>query len=78
MLPGFTTKPQGSGLGLAIVQQVVREHGGKLDFQSEVGKGCTVRVEFPINPSLDIVSGRMRLRPFIFEDMRELITEEAS
>jgi signal transduction histidine kinase len=78
LMPGFTTKPQGSGMGLAIVQQVVREHGGRLDFQSEVGKGSTVRVEFPTHPAPDVASGRMRLRPVIFEDMRELMTEEVS
>jgi signal transduction histidine kinase len=78
LAPGFTTKPQGSGLGLAIVQQVVREHGGRLDLRGDVGEGCTVRIELPTSPGSDTAPGRMRLRPVLFEDMRELITEEVA
>jgi len=48
--PFFTTKKvgEGTGLGLAICNQIIKEHSGKLEFQSEVGKGSTFIVFIPI------------------------------
>ena len=48
----FTTKPKGkgTGLGLASVRKMVREAGGELEFQSESGKGTTVRITLPPPP----------------------------
>jgi len=42
-----TTKPYGTGLGLPIVQQIVRAHGGSIDFASCVPHGTVFRVELP-------------------------------
>jgi two-component system, sporulation sensor kinase E len=47
MQPYFTTKKRGTGLGLMIVQRIVGEHGGKLEMESERGKGTTVRILLP-------------------------------
>lgn len=47
MEPYFTTKKRGTGLGLMIVQRIVGEHGGKLELESERGKGTTVRILLP-------------------------------
>jgi signal transduction histidine kinase len=41
------TKYGESGLGLPIVQQLVRLHKGKLEVESELGKGTTFTVKFP-------------------------------
>src|SRR5574337_611652 len=38
----------GTGLGLAIVKHIVQAHGGWLRIDSELGKGTTVRVAFPV------------------------------
>ena len=37
----------GSGLGLAIVRQLVHAHGGRIDVESEVGKGTSFTMELP-------------------------------
>ncbi len=48
--PFFTTKGpgKGTGLGLAMVYGIVRNHGGFLEVDSEVGKGTAVRMFLPV------------------------------
>jgi PAS domain S-box-containing protein len=51
--PFFTTKQDsgGTGLGLAITASLVRAHGARLDFDSQLGRGTRARVTFPPNIS---------------------------
>ncbi len=43
----LSRKHQGTGLGLPLCENLIKLHGGYLDFQSEVGAGTTVTVRFP-------------------------------
>jgi PAS domain S-box-containing protein len=43
----YTTKRNGTGLGMMITQEIVKKHGGKIEVESEEGKGTTVNVYLP-------------------------------
>ncbi len=45
--PFFTTKQKGTGLGVYLSDEIIKEHGGTIEYQSEEGKGTTVIITFP-------------------------------
>jgi len=47
--PFFTTRtPQGTGLGMSMAYGIMTRHGGKIEVESELGKGSTFTLQFPI------------------------------
>jgi len=45
--PFFTTRAEGTGLGLAIAKRYIEQNGGRLEIESRVAVGTTVRVRLP-------------------------------
>jgi CheY-like chemotaxis protein len=48
--PYFTTKEfgKGSGMGLAVVHGIVKNHNGAITVDSQLGKGCSFTILFPV------------------------------
>jgi signal transduction histidine kinase len=49
--PFFTTRQEGTGLGLAIAKRYVEQNGGRLEIESRIGEGTTVRIRLPARRS---------------------------
>ena len=42
-------KKHGTGLGMSIVKKVIDDHKGKIEIESEMGKGTTIRIHLPVS-----------------------------
>jgi len=51
-MPNFTTKSSGMGLGLAIVQNIVKNSGGQIWFETKENIGSTFYIQLPIYEGL--------------------------
>jgi two-component system, NtrC family, sensor kinase len=54
---GFTTKAvgEGTGMGLAISKEIIEEkHGGRIDFESEPGRGTTFHICIPVRQTRSV------------------------
>ncbi|MFZ0579497.1 MAG: ATP-binding protein [Candidatus Acidiferrales bacterium] len=56
----FTTRPGGTGIGLANTFRFVQLHNGRIEFDSEPGRGTTFRLELPLARSMEALAGKMR------------------
>ncbi len=53
--PFFTTKDvgEGTGLGLSITHNIIINHGGRIEVDSQAGQGARFRIYLPLTPSKD-------------------------
>jgi signal transduction histidine kinase len=56
----FTTRPGGSGIGLASAFRTVQLHNGSIEFESEVGRGTTFRINLPLARQTESALSRPR------------------
>jgi PAS domain S-box-containing protein len=56
----FTTRPGGTGIGLANTFRFVQLHNGRIEFDSEAGRGTTFRVELPLARLVDVPAEKVR------------------
>ena len=56
----FTTRPGGTGIGLANTFRFVQLHDGRIEFDSEAGRGTTFRMELPLTGSVKAPAGKVR------------------
>ncbi|MGH7701949.1 MAG: ATP-binding protein [Gemmatimonadales bacterium] len=54
--PSRSREEGGTGLGLAIVKHLVEAHEGRVEAESEIGRGATIRCWLPVEPALDTMS----------------------
>ena len=47
--PFFTTRKDGTGLGLWVAQNIVRQHGGRIEVASGPGKGTAFQIVLPVD-----------------------------
>lgn len=52
--PFFTTKESGSGLGLFISKNIVQEHSGTFNLESNENKGCCITIVLPLYNTIPI------------------------
>ncbi len=43
----YSTKSTGTGLGLSVAQQIIEEHGGRIEVESKIGIGSTFSIFLP-------------------------------
>jgi signal transduction histidine kinase/ActR/RegA family two-component response regulator len=75
--PFYTTKGErGTGLGLAMVYGMIQRHSAELEIDSAVGKGTTVRLNFPASSSSVITTPKTKVTAVVKRRLRILLVDD--
>ena len=75
--PFYTTKGErGTGLGLAMVYGMIQRHSAELEIDSAVGKGTTVRLNFPASSSSVIATPKTKVTAAVKRRLRILLVDD--
>ena len=75
--PFFTTKGErGTGLGLAMVYGMVQRHGAKIEIDSELGQGTTLRLSFTAPAASTEAPAPSRAAGAVPTDLRILVVDD--
>ncbi|MBK6995450.1 MAG: response regulator [Lewinellaceae bacterium] len=68
----------GTGLGLSITKDLVEQQGGKIELESEVGKGTAISVTilFELDKNLEADPQQVKIQKNAFENLRILLVED--
>jgi PAS domain S-box-containing protein len=69
--PFFTTKETGTGLGLSTVFSIIKNHGGSIDVESEVGHGTCFKIYLPAINSRE--AAPPALETFMYDGKGQLV-----
>ena len=86
-LPGFSTAEQvsdvsGRGVGMDAVRSAVQQYHGQISIESSLGKGSTIRMDFPVHQVTMVIDGLMVAggnEQFVipFENIMEIVSIDA-
>jgi len=84
--PYFSTKQRGTGLGLATTYSIIKNHGGLIGVDSQLGRGTTMEVHFPASAgsserdehTLVVAAGHGRPRVLVMDDEASVRTLAAN
>jgi signal transduction histidine kinase/iron only hydrogenase large subunit-like protein len=68
--PFVTTKEKGTGLGLAISYGIIERHEGKIDVETEMGKGSMFIISLPIGVNGDGEKDRAKVKQLLVQNTK--------